>query len=154
MSKEFRSEVSRADTAAQYFEQSVNCAQSVLIAYAEDLGLTKDQALSVAVGFGAGMGRAQEVCGAVSGAIMVLGLRSEFKQGDGRDKINSVYAQVRNFLEQFTKQKGTIKCRDLLPGCDLSTEEGQKYFKEHNLRNNCREFVRLACELLDDIATK
>ena len=141
--------MSKADTAAQYFDQSVNCAQSVFIAYAEDFGLTKDQALSLAVGFGAGMGRAQEVCGAVSGAIMVLGLRSQFKQGDGRDKINTVYAQVRRFIEEFTKQKGTIKCRDLLPGCDLSTEEGQKYFKENNLRDQCKGFVRLACDILD-----
>ena len=141
--------MSKADTAAQLFDQSKNCAQAVAAAYAEDFGMDKATALSVAVGFGGGMGRAQEVCGAVSGAIMALGLRSNFKEEDGREKINAVYAQVHRFIEEFTKQKGTILCRDLLPGCDLSTEEGQKYFKENNLREHCRGFVRLACEILD-----
>ena len=149
MSKEFCGEVSRADTAAQYFDQSRNCAQAVLASYAGDFGMDKNQALSISVGFGAGMGRVQEVCGAVSGAIMVLGLRSGFKEEDGRGKINDAYAQVRSFIEEFTKQKGTIKCRELLSGCDLSTEEGQKIFKQNNLRGNCREYVRLACELLE-----
>jgi len=141
--------MSKADTAVQFFDQGRNCAQAVAAAYAVELGMDKPTALSAAVGFGAGMGRAQEVCGVVSGAIMVLGLRSGFREDDGREKINVVYAKVRSFIEEFTKQKGTIKCRDLLSGCDLSTEEGQKFFKENNLREHCCGFVRLACEILD-----
>ena len=139
--------MSKADVAVKTFETG-NCAQSVLAAYAADYGLDKDRALQVAVGFGGGMGRLQEVCGAISGAIAVLGLASGFKDGDGRDKINAVYAKVRRLVDDFSREKGTIKCRDLL-GCDLSSEEGHKYFVEHNLRNNCREYIKLCCELLD-----
>ena len=139
--------MSKAETAIKLFE-SYNCAQSVLAAYAEDFNTNKNQALSFAVGFGGGMGRTQDVCGAVTGAIMALGLSSEFKEGDGRDKINTVYAKVQRFLNEFAEAKGTIKCRDLL-GCDLKTEEGQKYFKEHNLKESCRGYVRLCCEMLD-----
>ena len=140
----------KAETAVEIFDGGCNCAQAVLGAYAGDLGIEKNQALSVAVGFGGGMGRTQDVCGAVSGAIMVLGLRNGFKEGDGRDKINAAYAHVRHLIEGFIKQKGTIKCRELLSGCDLSSEEGQRFFKEHKLRDCCRDAIRLACGLLDE----
>jgi len=139
--------MSKADNAEKFFE-SYNCAQSLLAAYNADYGLEKDKALQVAAGFGAGMGRLQETCGAIAGAIMVLGLSSRFKEDDGRDKLDTVYANVRSFTKDFTEKKGTIKCRELL-GCDLLTEEGQAFFKEHNLRSNCREYIRICCELLD-----
>ena len=140
--------MSKADDAVNYF-QPYNCAQSVLAAYAADYDLEKDKALSVAVGFGGGMGRVQEVCGAISGAIIVLGLASGFKEADGREKINAVYAKVHRLMDEFSAKEGTVKCRDLLGGCDLATEEGQKIFKEQNLKEKCRHCVRLCCELLD-----
>ncbi|MCL2381055.1 MAG: C-GCAxxG-C-C family protein [Treponema sp.] len=139
--------MSRAETAVKYFDV-YNCAQSTLAAYADDYGLEKDKALQAAVGFGGGIGRLQDVCGAVSAAVIVLGLASGFKEDDGRPKINAVYDTVRRFVAEFTREKGTIKCSDLL-NCDLSSEEGQKYFKEHNLKEQCRSYVRLCCELLD-----
>ena len=140
--------MSKAESAVNFFQGGYNCAQSVLAAYAADYDLSKDKALQVAVGFGGGMGRVQDVCGAISAAIVVLGLSSEFKEGDGRPKINEVYAKVHRLIDEFREKKGTIKCRDLL-GCDLTSEEGQKYFREHNLRENCWEYVRFCCELLD-----
>ena len=139
--------MSKADIAVKNFETR-NCAQSTLAAYAADYGLEKNQALQVAVGFGGGMGRVQDVCGAISGAIIVLGLASGFKEEDGRDKINQVYAKVHRLIDEFSAKQGTIKCRDLLD-CDLLSEEGQKLFKEKNLKENCRGYVRLCCELLD-----
>ena len=139
--------MSKAEIAEKNFE-SYNCAQSVLSAYAADYDLDKEKALQIAAGFGAGMGRLQEVCGAISGSIMILGLDSHFKESDSRDKNNTVYTKVRSFVKDFTEIKGTITCRELL-GCDLSTEEGQAFFKEHNLRSNCREYIRICCELLD-----
>ena len=140
--------MSKAEVASKLFE-SYNCAQSVLAAYAEDFGLEKEKALQIAAGFGGGMGRLQETCGAVSGAIAVLGLSSGFREADGRDKTNTVYAQVRRLVEDFTREHGTVKCKELL-GCDLQSEEGHKYFNEHNFRNSkCNEYIKLACRLLD-----
>ena len=139
--------MSKAEAALNFF-QAYNCAQSTLAAYAGDFGMDMETALSLAVGFGAGMGRVQETCGAVTGAIMVLGLSSRFKKEDGRPKINEVYAKVHRFIDEFSRTKGTVKCRELL-NCDLCTEDGQKIFKEKNLRENCREYVRLCCEMLD-----
>jgi len=139
--------------AALVFFGNYNCAQSVLSAYAADCGLEKDKALQVAVGFGGGMGRLGETCGAVTGAIMVLGLASGFREGDSRDKISESYAKVRRLVNDFSTKAGAVKCRDLL-GCNLSTEEGQKAFKENNLRDRCRGYIRLACELLDEYLTE
>ena len=134
--------------AADKLHENYNCAQSVMTAFAEDFGLNKNQALSVSVGFGGGMGRTQETCGAVTGAIMILGLASDFKEGDKRDKINAVYAKVRAFLDDFAREHGTVKCRDLI-GCNLLTEEGQKYFKENNLREKCLGYVGFCSKLLE-----
>jgi len=141
--------MSKAEKALDFFND-YNCAQSVLTAYAADCGLDTDKALRTAVGFGGGLGRLGETCGAVSGAIMVLGLSSGFKEGDGRDKINESYALVRRLVNDFSAREGTAKCRELL-GCDLSTEEGQKAFKENNLRDRCKGYIRLCCELLEKI---
>ena len=141
--------MNKAETAIQIFDNGNNCAQAVFLAYAEDFGMDKNHALSAAVGFGGGIGRTQDVCGAISGAVMVLGLRSEFKEGDGRDKINLAYDDVSCFIDEFKKQKGSIKCLELLDGCSLSSEDGKKFFKEHNLRDRCREYIRLACGLLE-----
>ena len=140
--------MSKTEAALELFTGGYNCAQAVLCAYAADCGLEKNKALQAAVGFGGGMGRLQETCGAVTGAIMVLGLSSGFKEGDGRDKINENYAKVRRLVSDFNAKTGTARCRDLL-GCDLSTEEGQKLFKEGNLRDKCKDYIRLCCELLD-----
>ena len=140
--------MSKTETALGLFD-SYNCSQSVLAAYAADYDLDKEKALQIAAGFGAGMGRLQEVCGAITGSTMVLGLDSQFKESDTREKNNTVYAKVRSLVKDFTEKKGTIKCRELL-GCDLTTEEGQAFFKEHNLRHkNCGEYIKICCELLD-----
>jgi C_GCAxxG_C_C family probable redox protein len=141
--------MSKADNAVSFFQNGCNCAQSVLCAYAPDFGLDRNVALSVAVGFGGGIGRTQGICGAVSGAIMALGLHSNFKEGEGRDKITVVYDQTRSLLEEFAQQEGAITCLDLLSGCSLTTEDGQKQFREQNLRERCFEYVRTCCTLLD-----
>jgi C_GCAxxG_C_C family probable redox protein len=143
--------MSKAEEAVTIFNGGCNCAQSVFTAYSGDFGVDKNLALSMAVGFGGGMGRVQDVCGVVSGAVMILGLKSGFKEGDGRDKINKAYKTVHDFIDRFTAAKGTIKCRELLGGCDLSSEEGQKRFKEADLKGSCRDFVRLSCDLLDEL---
>ena len=139
--------MSKAETAIALFDK-YNCAQSVAAAYASHFGLEKDRALQAAVGFGGGLGRHQEVCGAVSGAVIILGLASEFTEEDSRPKINAVYSKVHSLIDEFAKEKGSFKCRDLL-GCDLLSEEGQKYFREHNLKEKCRDYVRFCCDLLD-----
>ncbi|MDR3139696.1 MAG: C-GCAxxG-C-C family protein, partial [Treponema sp.] len=135
--------------AVQNFQNGCNCAQAVLTAYAEDFNLDKNLAKALATGFGAGIGRTQGICGAVSGAVMVLGLKYGSRENDGREKINAAYDIVGSYLEEFKKLKGSTVCLELLSGCDLSTDEGKRYFQEHNLREACYGYVKSSCDLLE-----
>jgi hypothetical protein len=81
---------------------------------------------------------------------MVLGLKYGSREGDGREKLNAAYGIVRRFLDEFTRRRGAVLCRELLSGCNLMSDEGQKYFREHNLREKCWDFVRDSCEILEE----
>ena len=138
----------KAEIALSKFEE-FNCAQSVVYAFAEDVKIDKNILLSLSTGFGAGFGRKQKVCGAVSGAVMILGAKYGRKDNEPKDKTEKTYSEVQQFIDEFVKEKGTINCSELLQGCNLSTEEGQQLFKDKNLRRDvCNKCVELACNIL------
>ena len=110
----------RIETAVSRFAEGFNCSQAVFSAYAE--GLETETALKIASGFGGGMGRMAETCGAVTGAMMVLGLRFGAASPD-REAKELIYARIREFADRFKARNGSLDCRDLL-GCDISTPEG------------------------------
>jgi C_GCAxxG_C_C family probable redox protein len=139
----------REQLAVDKFVEGYNCAQSVVFAFCDECGLGEDAALKVSCGFGAGMGRKQEVCGAVAGGIMILGLRRGRGPRDGRSVTEALYPMTREFMDAFAVRNGSYLCRDLLSGCDLTSEEGQHRFKEHGLLEKvCKQCVRSAAELL------
>ena len=139
----------KAQLAVDKFAEGYNCAQSVVFAFCDECGLSQDAALKVSCGFGGGMGRKQEVCGAVAGGIMVLGLRHGRAAQDGRSVTEALYPMTREFMDGFADRNGSYLCRDLLSGCDLTSEEGQRRFKEHGLFEKvCKRCVRSAAELL------
>jgi C_GCAxxG_C_C family probable redox protein len=140
-----------SEKAIKRFREGYNCAQSTLYVFTVNT-MDETLALNISAGFGVGMGRKQEVCGAISGAIMVLGLKYGNDGNDSKEKINNVYKKARYLIERFTKEKGTVNCRELLNGCDLSTDEGQEYFQKNNLKeNNCCEYIALTCRILEEI---
>jgi C_GCAxxG_C_C family probable redox protein len=138
--------------AVETLKKGYNCAQSVLFAYAADLGLDPVVALKISSGFGGGMGRIQSVCGAVTGAFMAIGYRyggyrlGMTKEGDSAAKENT-YSLVKRFADEFRQVHGSILCSDIL-GCDLNTPEGQKHYKNNNLADKCARCVGDAAELL------
>lgn len=97
-----------SDRAVELFLQGKNCSQAVFVAFATDLGLTEEMALSISVGLGGGVGRMREVCGAVSGSAMVVGLK--FPELDKA----GVYEKVRLIAEEFKKTNPSIVCKELL----------------------------------------
>ena len=141
---------SKAQVAVDKFAEGYNCAQAVAFAFAEECGLSPDQALKAACGFGGGMARKQEVCGAVSGAILVLGLCRGRGVGEGPSVTQDTYKSVREFMDAFAVRHASWICRDLLSGCDLMTEEGRRRFQEEGLsRKICAHCVRSAAEILE-----
>ena len=143
---------SQASTAAAKFASGYNCAQSVLWTFAGRFGFAPDTALKIACGFGAGMGRRQEVCGAVTGGIMVLGLK--FGRGEIQDRTatEKTYAMTQELMRRFEAKHGTCSCRQLLDGCALASESGQKQFKERDLLNQtCMPCVKTVADILEEL---
>lgn len=142
----------RKEKAITLFAGGVNCAQSVLMAYAQDFNMDEDTAFRVACGFGGGMARKQFTCGAVTGAIMVLGMKYANKNTEGYEKAKlNTYIPVRDFFNEFLKRNNALDCRGLL-GLDLNDEEQHKLFKERNLNITvCRKCVRDSIDILDEM---
>jgi C_GCAxxG_C_C family probable redox protein len=113
--------------------------------------MDRETALKVSAAFGGGMGRMGEICGAVTGAFMVVGLkygRTLVKDAKLHEKTNRL---VRDFVDKFRSVNGSIVCRELL-GCDLSTPDGVKTFVEKDLRDTlCTKYVRDAAEIVEQL---
>jgi C_GCAxxG_C_C family probable redox protein len=141
----------REEKALRSFRNGLNCAQSVLSAYTEELKFDSALALSLSCGFGGGMGRLQQTCGAVTGAFMVLGIYNCRKYTDNKERKDKTYGMVQEFNSRFQALHGATDCRTLL-GCDLRTEEGQQRLKEHALHDTiCEACIRDAVKLSDEL---
>lgn len=131
------------EEAVQLFEHGYMCSQAIFAAFSQEYNLSKDQALKIGACFGSGM-RKGEVCGACTGALMVLGL----EYGESKEKSDEV---CERFLNEFKKENGSYLCRDLL-GCDISTQEGVKYAKDNNLfKDFCPKMVESAAKITKNI---
>ena len=137
------------EQAVSLFKQGFNCSQAMLAVYCEKLGLGRSEAFKIACGFGGGM-HSDGTCGAVTGAIMVIGLKYGTSIPDKNTRIQT-YKLVAEFAKEFKTRNGSIDCTELL-GCDLSTTEGMKTAQEKNLFSTvCPKMVQSAVEILDHI---
>ena len=119
------------ELAKHYFDQKFHCSQAVLVAFAEELGLSEEQALKLGACFGGGMCKG-EVCGACTGALMALGLKyghADVADLESKKRTNDITVK---FLDLFKKENGSYICKELL-GCDLSTVEGKQFALENKL---------------------
>jgi C_GCAxxG_C_C family probable redox protein len=130
------------------FDQGYNCCQAVLAEYTSRLELPEPEAFRIGAAFGAGMGRRGHVCGAVSGALMVIGLR--FSRFDPEDLAarDLVYAHAQRFLIRFEQEHGSLYCRELL-GRDFSVHGQYELARQEQLFDrSCPGYVNGAIELL------
>ena len=141
--------MSRADQAVSDFNSGFNCAQAVFAAFAPEFGMDREKALQVAAAFGGGMARQGLTCGAVTGALMVLGLRHGMEM-EGKNEAKEVtYDRTLRFMEEFRKRHGSIGCSGVL-GCDISTPDGMKEATHKGLfKTVCPRAVRDAVEILE-----
>lgn len=141
----------RADRAVALFQQGFSCSQAVLSIYGAELGLDRDTALKLAAGFGGGMGRMAETCGALTGAYMVLGLRHGAVAADDRAAKENTHRKVRELTAKFRARNGSTLCKTLLH-CDISTDSGFAEAKQKNLITTvCPKLVRDAAEILEEV---
>jgi len=136
------------------FLSGYNCAQAVLWSFCDQFNLQPDTALKIACGLGAGMARRQEVCGALTGGILVLGLKYGRGEDQDRTATEETYGKTQDLVRRFEAKHGTCHCRQLLDGCDISTEEGRKAFVDHDLLNRtCKRCVQTVVTILDEMTS-
>ena len=141
--------MTKSDHAAEQMGSGLNCAQAVMGEFAEELDLDLEMAWRVACGFGGGMGGTGDRCGAVTGAVMVLGLAACGPDPYDRSSRARIDGLVQSFIEQFEAKHGTTLCRELL-GCDIRTQEGQAEAAIQGLfKTHCPQYVRDAVEILE-----
>ena len=135
--------------AAELFFGGYNCAQAVMVAFCDVTGLDKDMAARMSSSFGGGMGRMREVCGAVSGMLLVAGLLYGYgTPGDDASK-KEHYTRVQYLAGRFREQVGSIVCREILknPPSDPSpTPRTAEFYKVRP----CARMVALAADILEE----
>lgn len=142
--------MNQAEETVRLFEKEMNCSQAILTVYGKPLGLDDKLARKLGRPFGAGMGRLALTCGAVTGAMMVLGLAVENDMNED-DAKTDVYGLVQEFAKRFNAKYGTLSCKGLL-GEDMSTQEGmQKITEEKLVARHCPQFVRDAANILESL---
>ena len=140
----------RFNEAKNLFLEGYNCAQSIVYVFRKELGLPEETVLKIACGLGAGMARMGEVCGAVGGGILVLGMRYGRGRNDDRSALENTYSKTQAFMREFESRHGSCSCRRLLNGCDLLTPDGQQSFKENDCLNQvCFKCVESVVEILE-----
>jgi C_GCAxxG_C_C family probable redox protein len=140
----------RIDKAIEIFTpDKCSCSQAIACAFGPSVGFDEEAAMGAARGFGGGIGSHGLTCGAVTGAVMVLGFRAaELDKKTANPKVKAKEL-VKQFTKEFQSRHGTIACKDLI-GIDLSTETGQQINKDKKITAQvCPNFVRTAAEILD-----
>lgn len=133
----------------ELFAAGYTCAQSTFAALSELFGMGEEQAIRVSAAFGGGIARSGDFCGALSGALMALGLKRGQPETSAEIK-NDLYARARSLIAAFEESCGARDCRDLI-GCDLSTPEGAALAASRNTRKViCENLVRTAIRLADE----
>ena len=124
------------------FKEKYNCCQSIFLPYSKLFGIDRETALKMSSGFGGGIARMGEICGAINGAVMVLGLKygsTDNKDIEQKEKLNSI---IRDFVKKFKISHKNIYCRTLL------TEDEGVVYKMHS--DKCASIVEEVCDLLDE----
>ena len=143
--------MSRSENAVDLFLSGYNCAQSLVLSFADDLKYSKELAQKMAAGFGGGMGKQQETCGAVTGAIMVLGILKGEEVNNNDELKASAYGAVKELIRDFVAEYKTTQCSELI-GCDLNTPEGSEKFKDDKIMENvCAACVKKAVEIVEKL---
>ena len=136
--------------AAELFLSGSNCAQAIVVAFCDVTGMEESLAAKFSSSFGGGMGRMREVCGAVSGMLMVAGLLYGYEDpGEGDCNKKAHYQLVQQLAGTFREEIGSIVCRDILknpPSDPNPTPRTEEFYKQRP----CARMVMTAARILDD----
>ena len=138
-------------SAEDSFASGLYCAESVVLAVADELGIASEHLPRIATAFCSGMARTCGTCGALTGAIM--GVSLAFGRAESGQSVQPSYAATQRLVREFEKEFGARDCHVLL-GCDLSTAEGQATFRENKLGERCARYTGKAAEIAAHIISE
>ncbi len=139
-----------AQKACENFEEGYNCAQAVLLAFSDVIGLDKETILKLSSSFGGGMGRLREVCGAVSSMFMIAGILKGYTSPNNDEIKGNHYALIQELASDFKSKCGSIICRELLglpDGADspVPSKRTEEYYQERP----CENCIKVAAEIIE-----
>ena len=146
----------RIELAVSLFKEGYNCSQSVVAAFADMYGFTREQALRMSASFGGGIGRMRQTCGAACGLFLVAGLETGCTEGSNREGKEANYKLVQQLAEEFKQRNGSLICAQLL-GLDKSaptpaTPEARtaEYYKKRPCVKMVEDAARIWVEYLEN----
>ena len=137
-----------AEKALERFNSGYNCSQSVFSVYAEEEGMNEESSRAIASAFGGGIAHMQYTCGALTGAIMAIGLH--FARGKDALPKEEIYRKSRRFLSKFKELHGSSDCLELL-GYDFYELNEQTAIERTKVHEKCNNYIEDACRLLDEL---
>ena len=147
-------EEERIEMAVSLCKEGFNCSQSVVVAFADKYGFTREQALKMSASFGGGIGRMRETCGAACGLFLLAGLETGATEGADRDGKAANYALVQELAEEFKQRNGALRCADLLglskkePVVSTPEARTDQYYAKRPCVKMVEEAARIWCEYL------
>ena len=144
----------RIEMAVSLFKEGFNCSQSVVAAFADKYGFTREQALKMSASFGGGIGRMRETCGAACGLFLLAGLETGATEGSDSAGKAANYALVQELAEVFKERNGALRCADLLglskkePVVSTPEARTEQYYKKRPCVKMVEEAARIWCEYL------
>ena len=137
------------EQAAQYHHKGFNCCQSVLAAFSDVTGLSEQASFDAAGGFGAGM-QTGEVCGAIAGAVMALGLMNPVDPADPVGSKRRTGALAKEFQKRFQEKFGNLRCKPLLK-TEIRAGDATPAARDMGLTNRCDILIVTAAEILEEM---
>ena len=150
----------RIEKAVALFKEGYNCSQSVVAAFADQYGFTREQALRMSASFGGGIGRMRETCGAACGLFMLAGLETGAIDGADREGKARNYALVQELADEFKRRNGALKCADLLglskkePVVSTPEARTSQYYAKRPCVKMVEEAARIWCEYIENSVEK
>ncbi|MBO5713139.1 MAG: C_GCAxxG_C_C family protein [Clostridia bacterium] len=143
--------MTKKELGISYFKKGYNCAQAVILAFSDKLGVSEDVAVKLISGFGGGFGRMREVCGAVSGMVAVLSAAHGYANPEDNAGKMALYQTIQGLMNKFKEENGSYICGELLSlpnGASSPIPEART--NEYYKKRPCAELVGSACEILEN----
>ena len=138
------------ERAGNLFMEGYNCSQSVVLAFCDDMGVSREAALRMSSAFGAGIGGMREVCGTVSGMLMVIGFYYGYSDPGNFEAKKELYARVQKLADSFAEENGSIICRELLHLDKGVRPQAQERTAEYYKKRPCPELCAMAARFVDE----